>query len=118
MNYGFHRESRQSNHASSDSGRTARFGDGSPAGEECFAAPTLIEGAREEADLALEDLVEGPEFAESYVIADAVMRSMAASRHPERRELRDRQNHEYNPDHIPREVLQISDRSTPGTPSS
>ena len=69
----------QSNLASSDSGRTARFGDGSQAGEECFATPTLIEGAREEAKPALDDSVEGPEFAESYIIADVVMKSLESS---------------------------------------
>ena len=54
----------QSNLTSSDSGRTARFGDGSPAGEEAFAVPTLTEGSREE-NPAIEDSAEGPEFAES-----------------------------------------------------
>ena len=68
----------QSNLTSSDSGRTARFGDGSPAGEEAFAVPTLTEGSREE-NPAIEDSVEGPEFAESYVIAEAVMRSLESS---------------------------------------
>ena len=68
----------QSNLTSSDSGRTARFGDGSPAGEEAFAVPTLIEGSREE-NPAIEDSAEGPEFAESYVIGDAVMRSLESS---------------------------------------
>ena len=63
---------------SSDSGRTARFGGGSPTGEEAFAAPTLVSGP-EEGPMALEDSTEGPEFADSYIIADAVMQSLTSS---------------------------------------
>ena len=68
----------QSNLASSDSGRTTRFGDGPPV-EECFAAPTMAEGAREEASPVHEDSIEGPEFAESYIIADDIMKSLESS---------------------------------------
>ena len=53
----------QSNLASFDSGRAARFGGGSPVGDESFAAPTLVTGPQQER-MTLADATEGPEFAE------------------------------------------------------
>ena len=50
----------QSSLASSNSGRTARFGGGSRLGDESCAAPTLVTGPQEER-MALEDVTEGPE---------------------------------------------------------
>ena len=64
--------------ASSDSGRTARFGGGSPLGDESFAAPTLLTGPQEER-MALKYVIVVPEFVESYIIVDAVMKSLASS---------------------------------------
>ena len=69
----------QSNITSSDSGHTARFGGWSPVGgNEAFVAPTLVSGPDEE-PVALEDVNGGPEFGNSYIIADAVMLSLSSS---------------------------------------
>ena len=68
----------QSNMTSSDSVRTARFGGGSPVGDDSFAAPTMVTGP-EVGVQAHENADEGPAFAQSYLIADAVMNSLATS---------------------------------------
>ena len=69
----------QSNLTSSDSVHTARFGGISPAGDDhSFAAPILVTGPEVELP-AIEDAEEGREFAQSYLIADAVMNSFSTS---------------------------------------
>ena len=108
----------QSNLASSDSGRTARCGDGSPAGEEAFAAPTLIGGPRREVP-AIEDSGEGPEFVESYIIADVVMKSLTSSSTASHvmgatGSSESRRKSRSPP---PRGNVQLAERSAPGTPS-
>ena len=55
----------QSNVTSSDSGHAARFGGGSPVGDDSFAAPTMVTGPEVELQ-ASEDAEEGPEFAQPY----------------------------------------------------
>ena len=68
----------QSSLTSSDSVRAARFGGVSPAGDNSFAAPTLVTGPEVELP-AIGDAEKGPEFAQSYFIADAAMNSLATS---------------------------------------
>ena len=57
---------------SSDSARAACFGGGSPGGDDSFAAPTMVTGSEVEVQ-PIEDADEGPEFAQSYLIASAAM---------------------------------------------
>ena len=58
---------------------TARFGGGTPACcDETFAAPTLLT-MHQEAPVALEEVIEGFDFGDSYIIADAVMQSLSSS---------------------------------------
>ena len=47
-------------------------------GDESFAAPTLTT-AHQEGLAALEGVIEVPEFADSYAIADVVMKSVSSS---------------------------------------
>ena len=61
----------RSNLTSSDSGQTARFGGGSPIGEDSFAMPV----AAGEAEIELPAIEDGDErhlFADSYMIAKNV----------------------------------------------
>ena len=68
----------RSNLTSSDSGQTARFGGGSPIGDDSFAMPVITGDA--EAELpAIEDGDGSHVFAESYMIADNVMASLTSS---------------------------------------
>ena len=63
---------------SSDSGQTARFGGGSPAGDDSFAAPATMSGVDVELP-SIEDGDDSHACADSYVIADTVMTSLASS---------------------------------------
>ena len=63
----------RSNLTSSDSGQTARFGGGSPIGEDSFAMPVAAGEAEIELP-AIEDVGDGHLCADSYMIAENVMR--------------------------------------------
>ena len=68
----------RSNLTSSDSGQTARFAGGPPVGEESFAMPVAVGEAEVELP-AIEDGDDSHLFADSYLIADSVMKSLTSS---------------------------------------
>ena len=68
----------RSNLTSSDSGQTARFGGGSPIGEESFAMPVAVGEAEIELP-AIEDGDDSHLFADSHLIAESVMKSLTSS---------------------------------------
>ena len=63
----------RSNLTSSDSGQTARFGGGSPIGEDSFATPATMGGAEVELS-AIEDGDDSRVFADSHMIAEMIWR--------------------------------------------
>ena len=68
----------QSSCTSSDSGRTARFGGGSPTGDKAFATLVVVSGPAEE-PIAIGDTTEGLEFVDAYFVADAATQSLTSS---------------------------------------
>ena len=68
----------RSNLTSSDSGQTARFGGGSPIGEDSFAMPVAAGEAEIELP-AIEDGDDGHLFADSYMIVENVIASLTSS---------------------------------------
>ena len=68
----------RSNLTSSDSGQTARFGGGSPIGDDSFAMPVVAGDAEVELP-AIEDGDDSQVFADSYMIVENVIAPLTSS---------------------------------------